>query len=138
MCEKYGLFYAVFLFLVVGVSVDLLKEVIARYLLRQEERRIVIACRLIAIAMIKRAHEEKFSGVHDELFYYHHKRRFAQRIHEELLPVAWHPERAWDWCFDEEQKQVAGQLWNWVCFLGGENLESVKLKKREKLTLVGI
>ena len=101
--------------MVVGVSVDLLKEVIARYLLRREQRGILIALETLntyAVAMCGRAHKKKFSGVHDDLFQYHHKRSFSRRIHDELLPVAWHPERAWDWCFDEEQKQVAGQLWN--------------------------
>jgi len=29
----------------------------------------------------------------------------------ELLPVAWHPNRWWDWCLDEEEKEVAEKLW---------------------------
>ena len=45
-----------------------------------------------------------FSLIHDELFRYHHKREFSKRIHEELLPIAWHPDRVWDWCFDEGEK----------------------------------
>ena len=48
-----------------------------------------------------------------DLFHYHHKREFSKRIHEELLPIAWHPNRVYDWCFDEEEKG----------FLGG-NMES--------------
>ena len=32
-------------------------------------------------------------------------------IKEELLPVAWHPDRVIDWCFDEEEKDALKQLW---------------------------
>ena len=53
-----------------------------------------------------------FGDIHEELFQHHHKRQFASKIHDELLPITWHPDRVWDWCFDEEDKQVAGQLWN--------------------------
>ena len=41
-----------------------------------------------------------FSLIHDELFRYHHKREFSRKIYEELLPVACHPDRVYDWCFD--------------------------------------
>ena len=53
-----------------------------------------------------------FGDLHRDLLQCHHKRQFAQKIHDELLPVAWHPDRVWEWCFDEEEKQVVGQLWN--------------------------
>ena len=32
-------------------------------------------------------------------------------IHEELLPVAWHPDRVYDWCFDEEEKGFLEEMW---------------------------
>ena len=52
-----------------------------------------------------------FSLIHDELFRYHHKREFSKRIHEELLPIAWHPDRVYDWCFDEEEKGFLEGIW---------------------------
>ena len=52
-----------------------------------------------------------FEAVHQELFRHHHKRRFAQRIHEELLPIAWHPDRFLDWCLDEEEKGFLKGVW---------------------------
>ena len=32
-------------------------------------------------------------------------------IEDELMPVAWHPSRYWDWCMDEDEKKTAEQLW---------------------------
>ena len=32
-------------------------------------------------------------------------------IKEELLPIAWHPSRYWDWCRSEDEKQVTEKLW---------------------------
>ena len=46
-----------------------------------------------------------------DLFHYHHKREFSKRIHEELLPIAWHPDRVYDWCFDEEEKGFLEGIW---------------------------
>ena len=53
-----------------------------------------------------------FDSIHDDLFQYHHKRQFARGIHDDLLPIAWRPDRVLDWCFDEEEKQMVGKLWN--------------------------
>ena len=55
-------------------------------------------------AMMKKA-------LHEELLRYHHKRKFYINIHEELLPVAWHPDRVYDWCFDEEEKGFLEEMW---------------------------
>ena len=52
-----------------------------------------------------------FDEIHEELFEYHHKREFSKKIHEELLPVAWHPDRVYGWCFDEEEKSCLKKLW---------------------------
>ena len=52
-----------------------------------------------------------FSLINDELFRHHHKREFSKRIHEELLPIAWHPDRVYDWCFDEEEKGFLEGIW---------------------------
>ena len=56
--------------------------------------------------------EIKFKVIHEELFQYHHKRKFSNKIYDELLPIAWHPSRVWDWCFDEDEKRVAEKLWS--------------------------
>ena len=32
-------------------------------------------------------------------------------IHEEVLPIAWHPNRVIDWCFDEEEKKSLVEMW---------------------------
>ena len=36
-----------------------------------------------------------------------YQKRKAQKvkIKEELLPIAWHPSRYWDWCVPEDEKQ---------------------------------
>ena len=39
-------------------------------------------------------------------WYEGHQKRKAQKakIIEELLPIAWHPNRVMDWCMSEDQK----------------------------------
>ena len=41
------------------------------------------------------------------------KNRKAQKakIKEELLPIAWHPLRWWDWCVPEDEKRETEKLW---------------------------
>ena len=34
-----------------------------------------------------------YDRIHDDLFRYYHKRKFSRRIHDDLLPVAWHPDQ---------------------------------------------
>ena len=45
----------------------------------------------------------------DELNKWHngYKKRKAQRakIRKELMPIAWHPSRWWDWCIPEDEKK---------------------------------
>ena len=45
----------------------------------------------------------------DELieWYEGYKKRKAEKakIKEELLPIAWHPSRYWDWCMSEDDKR---------------------------------
>lgn len=61
----------------------------------------------------RRKHKKKYGYIlSKDIFLYHHKRQFAQKIHDELLPIAWHPDRVYDWYFDEEEKQTIVQLWN--------------------------
>ena len=33
------------------------------------------------------------------------------KIREELLLVAWHPSRCWDWCMAEKEKEETEKLW---------------------------
>ena len=44
-----------------------------------------------------------------------YKERKAQKaqIRDELMPIAWHPDRVIDWCFDEEEKDLM-RLWGSV------------------------
>ena len=41
------------------------------------------------------------------------KKRRAQKakIKEELMPIAWHPPRWWDWCVPEDEKKETEKLW---------------------------
>ena len=32
-------------------------------------------------------------------------------IKEELMPIAWHPSRYWDWCMSEDEKKETEKLW---------------------------
>ena len=45
----------------------------------------------------------------DKLFEWHdgYKKREAQKtsIKKELLPIAWHPSKWWDWCMSEDEKK---------------------------------
>ena len=42
-----------------------------------------------------------------------HQKRRAQKasIKEELMPIAWHPSRYWDWCMPEDEKRDTEALW---------------------------
>ena len=45
----------------------------------------------------------------DNFFKWHegYKKRKAQKasIKKELIPIAWHPSRYWDWCMSEDEKK---------------------------------
>ena len=51
--------------------------------------------------------DDKFHG---------YKERKAQKaqIKDELTPIAWHPDRVINWCFDEEEKKDLKRLWGSV------------------------
>ena len=42
-----------------------------------------------------------------------YKKRKAQKtsIKKELMPIAWHPSRWWDWWMSEDEKQETEKLW---------------------------
>jgi len=51
-------------------------------------------------------------GTKDVLSSYHFRKKQKANIREELLPVAWHPNRYWDWCLDEDEKYEISKLWS--------------------------
>ena len=62
----------------------------------------------------------QFDGDDDNFFRWHgfrwykgYKKRKAQKasIKEELMPIAWHPSRWWDWCVPEDEKRDTEALW---------------------------
>ena len=42
-----------------------------------------------------------------------HQKRTAQKaqIKKELIPIAWHPSRWWDWCVPEDEERDKEKLW---------------------------
>ena len=46
-------------------------------------------------------------------WYKGYKKRKAQKasIKKELMPIAWHLSRWWDWCMPEDEKQETEKLW---------------------------
>ena len=47
---------------------------------------------------------------HDGEYHQKHKTQKAS-IKKELLPIAWHPSRWWDWCVPEDEKKETEKLW---------------------------
>ena len=67
----------------------------------------------------------KIFGLHkkSQFFYYQslYKKEWESRkqrklcfkaVKEELLPIAWHPSRHWDWCMPEDEKKEISKLWS--------------------------
>lgn len=42
---------------------------------------------------------------------YRQRKAEKVRIKNELLPLTWHPDRYWDWCMPEDEKQEISNLW---------------------------
>ena len=64
-------------------------------------------------AVVKKAfklHDSK-KALETDLFRWHHKKKYQKDLKEEVLPVAWHPSRFWNWCMAEDEKKTAEQLW---------------------------
>ena len=40
-----------------------------------------------------------------------HKLKFYKSLHEEVIKIAWHPNRYWNWCLTEDEKQEIEKLW---------------------------
>ena len=46
-------------------------------------------------------------------WYEGYKKRKAEKaqIKKELMPIAWHPSRWWNWCMQEDEKKETEKLW---------------------------
>ena len=47
----------------------------------------------------------------DELIEWYKGYQNTRLKKEELLPIAWHPLRFWDWCMSEEENKETEKLW---------------------------
>ena len=45
------------------------------------------------IKIVKLCRDWLFGDIHAALLKYHHERKFSKKIHDELLPIGWHPDR---------------------------------------------
>ena len=52
-----------------------------------------------------------FESLSADIYKAVHKRRYWKSIDSDLLPVAWHPNRVVDWCFNEDEKCDLKRLW---------------------------
>ena len=41
---------------------------------------------------------------------YRKRKEQKARIKEDLMPIAWHPSRYWDWCLSEDEKREKEKL----------------------------
>ena len=69
------------------------------------------------------ATQQQLKKWYDDNYYYNdyelikrhkgYKKRKAQKakIKEELLPIAWYPDRVIDWCMSEDDKKETEKLW---------------------------
>ena len=52
-----------------------------------------------------------FASLSADLYQAVHKRQYFHSLRDELAPIAWHPDRVIDWCFDEDEKRDLKRLW---------------------------
>ena len=57
---------------------------------------------------------------------YQKRKTQKAKIKEELLPIAWHPSRYWDWCTSEDEKKKRQK--NYGHRHGPSNLKSLALR----------
>ena len=51
-------------------------------------------------------HKENYGkALTQDLFRYYHQKMFSKALREELIPITWHPDRYWDWCVPEDEKE---------------------------------
>ena len=51
-----------------------------------------------------------FESLSGDLYKAVHKHLYFKFLYRELLPIAWHPNRAVDWCFTEDEKDDLKKL----------------------------
>ena len=60
-------------------------------------------------------YDDKYWNNDDEIieWYNSYKKRRAQKasIKKELMPIAWHPSKWWDWCISKDEKKETEKLW---------------------------
>ena len=62
---------------------------------------------IIDVECYKDLHKAMYGrALETDLFRWHHKKKYQMGIKEELLPIAWHPSRYWDWCMAEDEKKI--------------------------------
>ena len=52
-----------------------------------------------------------YNQLSKDLFQFHHKRNYFKTLHEEVIQIAWHPDRYWNWCISEDEKKEIEKLW---------------------------
>ena len=70
-----------------------------------------IAAKYGHMDIVLKCKEWDFEAIHNDLFQWHHKRKFHKNIDAELGVVVMHPDRVVDWYFDEAQKKDLKKLW---------------------------
>ena len=62
---------------------------------------------------IKSWHDDDYDDDEAPGWYEGYQKRKAQKaqIKKELMPIAWHPSRWWDWCIPEDEKKETEKLW---------------------------
>ena len=58
--------------------------------------------------------DDKFFKRYKAEWYEGYKKRKAQKaqIKKELMPIAWHPSRWWDWCITKDEEKKTEKLWS--------------------------
>ena len=52
----------------------------------------------------------KMRGCKDFYESYYKRKKLKKDTYDELAPIAWHPDRWWDWCVDIEEKKELEKL----------------------------
>ena len=54
---------------------------------------------------LENVYDDKSRMIYDRINAYKERKNLKLKLARDLLPVAWHPSRAVDWCFDEDDKK---------------------------------
>ena len=62
-------------------------------------------------------HKENYGkALTQDLFRYYHQKMFSKALREELIPITWHPDRYWDWCVPEDEKERIRSMFCYIIF----------------------